>query len=180
MNLLSCDYYQDTATDQYGLARTITLIKAARAEAPNSLLFDNGDLLQGNPLGDVVAKVAPLKDGQVHPACKATNQLGHDAANLGNHDFNYGRSFLRRELIDAEGKKHPIKVGVIGFVPPQIMQWGKTNVEGRVVVRDMAATARKYVPEMRGTTTPTSRPARWRFGTSLTSTCTRTRRRQCC
>ena len=49
MNLLSYDYYQDKATDQYGLARAITLIKAARAEVLNSLLFDNGDLRQGNP-----------------------------------------------------------------------------------------------------------------------------------
>jgi 2',3'-cyclic-nucleotide 2'-phosphodiesterase/3'-nucleotidase len=187
MNLVSYDYYQDVATDQYGLARTITLIKAARAEAPNSLLFDNGDLLQGNPLGDVVAKIAPLQSGQVHPAYKVMNQLKYDAANLGNHDFNYGLPFLRRalagatfpyvnanvyvdnaakagvnathaftpyvlldrELVDADGKTHPIKVGVIGFVPPQIMQWDKANLEGRVVVRDMATTARRYVPEMR-------------------------------
>jgi len=187
MNLLSYDYYQDTTTDQYGLARTITLIKAARAEASNSLLFDNGDLLQGNPLGDVVAKVQPLQDGQVHPAYKVMNQLGYDAANLGNHDFNYGLPFLRRALqgaafpyvnanvylddaqkagpqarhaftpyvlldrqfVDGVGQKHAITVGVIGFVPPQIMQWDKANLEGRVVVRDIAATARRYVPEMR-------------------------------
>ena len=44
MNLLSYDYYQDKVTDQYGLARSITLIKAARAEAPNSLL--SGDLIE--------------------------------------------------------------------------------------------------------------------------------------
>ncbi|HZT55780.1 MAG TPA: bifunctional 2',3'-cyclic-nucleotide 2'-phosphodiesterase/3'-nucleotidase, partial [Burkholderiaceae bacterium] len=49
----------------------------------------------------------------------------------------------------AQGTKHPIRVGVIGFVPPQIMQWDKANLEGQVIVRDMAATARRYVPEMR-------------------------------
>ncbi len=187
MNLLSYDYYQDTPTDRYGLARTITLIKAARAEVRNSLLFDNGDLLQGNPLGDMVAKVAPLRDGQVHPAFKVMNQLGYDAANIGNHEFNYGLPFLRRalagaafpyvnanvyvddaagkgpdathaftpyvildrELLDAAGRKHPFRVGVIGFVPPQIMQWDQAHLAGRVVVRDIAATARRYVPEMR-------------------------------
>lgn len=187
VNLLSYDYYQDKATDQYGLARSITLIKAARAEVPNSLLFDNGDLLQGNPLGDLVAKVKPLKDGQVHPAYKVMNQLAYDAANIGNHDFNYGLDFLRRsisganfpyisanvylddkdkdsaqarhaftpyllldrQLKDAQGNTHPIKVGVIGFVPPQIMQWDKANLEGRVVAHDMVEVARKYVPEMR-------------------------------
>ena len=49
MNLLSYDYYQDKPTDRFGLARTVTLIKAARAEAHNSLLFDNAEPLQGNP-----------------------------------------------------------------------------------------------------------------------------------
>jgi len=187
MNLLSYDYYQDKTTDQYGLARAITLIKAARSEATNSLLFDNGDLLQGNPMGDLVAKVSPLKDGQVHPAYKVMNQLGYDAGNLGNHEFNYGLPFLRRSIAganfpyvnanvyvddkdkdsasaqhaftpyvlldrmvkDAQGKSYPIKVGVIGFVPPQIMQWDKANLEGRVVTRDIAEVAKKYVPEMR-------------------------------
>ena len=187
MNLLSYDYYQDRPTDQSGLSRAVTLIKAARAEVANSMLFDNGDLLQGNPMGDVVAKVRPLQDGQTHPAYKVMNQLGYDAANLGNHEFNFGLPFLRRSLLganfpyvnsnvlvddkeknsanpthaftpyvlldrefrDVQGRPQRIKVGVIGFVPPQIMQWDKANLEGRVVVRDMVEMARKYVPEMR-------------------------------
>ena len=52
MNLMAYDYYQDKPVEDIGLARTVTLIKAARAEVKNHLLFDNGDLLQGNPLGD--------------------------------------------------------------------------------------------------------------------------------
>ncbi len=187
MNLLSYDYYQDKATDQYGLSRTITLLKAARAEAPNSLLFDNGDLLQGSPLGEVMAKVHPLQDGQVHPAYKVMNQLGYDAANIGNHEFNFGLDFLRRSLKganfpyvnanvlvadgkqdsaapthaftpyvlldrrfkDAQGQTHTLKIGVIGFAPPQIMQWDKANLEGKVVARSMVEMAQKYVPLMR-------------------------------
>ncbi len=187
MNLLSYDYYQDKETDQYGLARTITLIKAARQEAANCLLFDNGDLLQGSPMGDLVARIKPLATWQIHPAFKVMNQLGYDAANVGNHDFNFGLPFLQRSLLgagfpyvsanvfvddagkdtanptnafipyvlldrtlkDAQGGAHVIKIGVIGFVPPQIMQWDKTNLEGRVVTRDMMEMAQKYVPEMR-------------------------------
>jgi 2',3'-cyclic-nucleotide 2'-phosphodiesterase/3'-nucleotidase len=100
-NLLDYDYYQDKTTDQYGLARAITLIKAARAEATNSLLFDNGDLLQGNPLGDVIAKIHPLKAGQIHPAYKVMNQLGYDAGNLDNHEFNFGLPLLRQSIAGA-------------------------------------------------------------------------------
>ena len=182
MNLLNYDYYQDRSTDEYGLAKTVTLIKAARAEAPNSLLFDNGDLLQGNPLGDLVARVKPLAPGEVHPAYKVLNRLGVDAANLGNHEFNYGLPFLRqaiagaafpyvsanvveasdpakpaftpyvlleRTLRDETGREHRLKIGVIGFVPPKIMQWDRQHLAGRITTLDILDTARRYVPQMR-------------------------------
>ena len=47
------------------------------------LLFDNGDLIQGNPLGDFKAKVEPLKEGEVHPVFKAMDVLDYDAATEG-------------------------------------------------------------------------------------------------
>ncbi len=186
MNLLSYDYYQDRGTDQYGLSRTHTLIQAARAEVPNSLLFDNGDLLQGNPMGDFVARVQPLKEGETHPAYQVMNQMGYDAANVGNHEFNYGLDFLRRairsakfpyvsanvewadprlgmvgspvfapyvilerDLKDNQGQTHRLRIGVIGFVPPQIMQWDRGNLDGKVRARDMVDAARQYVPQLR-------------------------------
>ena len=187
MNLLNFDYYQDKVTDDYGLAKTATLIKLARAETPNSLLFDNGDLLQGSPLGDMVARVRPLAAGQVHPAYKVLNALGVDAANIGNHEFNYGLPFLRqaisgaafpyvnanvyldggtenpqrgqhaftpyvilsRTFTDTAGVRHALKIGVIGFVPPQILLWDKQSLDGQVTVADMLETAQRYVPQMR-------------------------------
>ncbi len=187
MHLLNHDYYQDKATDEFGLAKTVTLIKAARSQARNSLLFDNGDLLQGSPLGDFVARVRPLQAGQIHPAYKVLNQLGVDAANIGNHEFNYGLPFLRqaiagaqfpyvsanvmvakpgvpedqlehafrpyvildRTFVDEQGQPHRLKVGVIGFVPPQIMVWDRQHLEGRVVALDIQETARRLVPRMR-------------------------------
>lgn len=187
MNLLAWDYYQDRPTAEFGLERTATLIKAARAEAPNSLLFDNGDLLQGSPLGDFVARIQPLAAGAVHPAYKVLNALGVDAANIGNHEFNFGLPFLRqaiaganfpyvsanvhiedgdgnpdndahaftpyvildRRFTDTEGKTHALKVGVIGFVPPQILIWDRSHLQGRLSVRDMRETAHRLVPKMK-------------------------------
>ena len=101
MNLMAYDYYQDKPVEDIGLARTVTLIKAARAEVKNHLLFDNGDLLQGNPLGDYLARVKPLQPGQVHPAYKVMNALRYDAANVGNHEFNFGLPFLLQSLATA-------------------------------------------------------------------------------
>ena len=55
VNVLPYDYYADKPNDTMGLSRTATLIDAIRAEATNSMLIDNGDLLQGNPMGDYIA-----------------------------------------------------------------------------------------------------------------------------
>jgi 2',3'-cyclic-nucleotide 2'-phosphodiesterase/3'-nucleotidase len=188
VNVYPYDYYADRANDTFGLARTASIIKAIRAEAANAILFDNGDLLQGNPMGDFVAYEKGFKEGDVHPAVKAMNLLGYAAGTLGNHEFNYGLDFLAkamatagfpitcanlvagtvlggdprkdrtlfkpyvildREIVDGAGTKLPIRIGVIGFVPPQIMVWDAKNLEGKVATRDIVAAARAWVPEMR-------------------------------
>jgi 2',3'-cyclic-nucleotide 2'-phosphodiesterase/3'-nucleotidase len=56
---------------------------------------------------------------------------------------------LERDLTDGAGNTHPIKIGVIGFTPPQIMNWDRRHLEGNVEARDILETAQAYVPEMR-------------------------------
>ena len=180
------DYYADRPRDTVGLARTAAHIADIRSEATNSLLLDNGDFLQGNPMGDYIAYERGMKEGDMHPVITAMNTVGFDASTLGNHEFNYGLDFLMkslaganfpvisanvvktqgsdptkdttlikpyvildRELTDGAGEKHAIKVGLIGFVPPQIMNWDRKHLEGNVTARDILQTARAYVPQMR-------------------------------
>jgi 2',3'-cyclic-nucleotide 2'-phosphodiesterase / 3'-nucleotidase len=50
---------------------------------------------------------------------------------------------LDREVTDGAGTVLPIRVGIIGFVPPQIMTWDRRHLEGNVTVRDIVAAARK-------------------------------------
>lgn len=59
-NLLNFNYFADKQDDKVGLVKTAALIRQARDEAANSLLVDNGDLIQGSPLGDYMAKVKKL------------------------------------------------------------------------------------------------------------------------
>ena len=179
-NVMDYDYYKDKATKKTGLSRTATLVKEARNEVTNSVLVDNGDLLQGSPMGDYQAAKG-IKPGEIHPVYKAMNQLDYDAANIGNHEFNYGLDFLKESLNDAnfpyvnanvydketgehyfkpylikthtfkdvDGNAQEIKVGYIGFVPPQIMVWDKKNLEGKVIAKDIKQTAELYVPQMK-------------------------------
>ncbi|MER8412499.1 bifunctional 2',3'-cyclic-nucleotide 2'-phosphodiesterase/3'-nucleotidase [Mesorhizobium sp. M0140] len=188
VNVLPYDYYADKANDTLGLSRTASLIDAVRKEAVNSMLIDNGDLLQGNPMGDYIAYEKGLKDGDLHPVMKGMNLLGYECSTLGNHEFNYGLSFLDKVLAganfpfvcanlirgtelaanprddklylkpyvildkkikDGAGAEQPIRIGIIGFVPPQIMVWDLKNLEGNVKTRDIVEAAKAWVPQMK-------------------------------
>ena len=95
------DYYSDQPRDTVGLARTASIIADIRAEATNSLVLDNGDLIQGNPMGDYIAYERGMKDGDMHPIVEAMNVVGFDAATIGNHEFNYGLDFLMKSMAGA-------------------------------------------------------------------------------
>jgi 2',3'-cyclic-nucleotide 2'-phosphodiesterase / 3'-nucleotidase len=55
---------------------------------------------------------------------------------------------LDRELTDGVGATLPIRIGIIGFVPPQIMQWDRAHLEADFAVRDILEAARAWVPAM--------------------------------
>jgi 2',3'-cyclic-nucleotide 2'-phosphodiesterase/3'-nucleotidase len=95
-NLYPYDYYRDCPDDAVGLARVASLVAEARSEALNCLLFDNGDVLQGTPLGDLAAEAIIADPTAVHPVIAAMNTLDYAIATLGNHDFNYGLEALER------------------------------------------------------------------------------------
>lgn len=183
------DYYGDKPADNVGLARTAAIVKSIRQEASNALLIDNGDFLQGNPMGDYIAYEKGMSSGDVHPVIAAMNTLGFDATTVGNHEFNYGLDFLDavldgaefpivcsnvslgkigatveadiplkntkpyvildKQVVDGDGVAHDIKVGLIGFVPQQILNWDRRWLEGNVETRDIVDAASAWVPIVR-------------------------------
>jgi 2',3'-cyclic-nucleotide 2'-phosphodiesterase/3'-nucleotidase len=100
-NLYPYDYYRDRPDNSVGLARTASLIAEARKESPNCLLFDNGDILQGTPLGDFAADTIAKDPKAAHPVIAAMNTLDYAAAMLGNHEFDYGLEVLERAYAGA-------------------------------------------------------------------------------
>ncbi len=60
---------------------------------------------------------------------------------------------LERTLVakgtDGKEVKLPIKIGVIGFTTPGIMNWDKRYLEGKVYTEGAVEAANKYVPELR-------------------------------
>lgn len=197
------DYFKLAADPSLGLDRTASLIAQARRDFPNTLLFDNGDTIQGNALGDYQATVDPLRCGQLLGIYKAMKKIGYDGIGIGNHDFNFGLAYLgqvtgqrlqvagvprgasnrqcagpgfpvvlanvysmqtkkplfepyrilskRIKAVDAKGKpfEATVKVGIIGFTPPAIVNWDRRWLEGKIYTEGLVETARRYLPEMR-------------------------------
>jgi 2',3'-cyclic-nucleotide 2'-phosphodiesterase/3'-nucleotidase len=174
------DYFRDTPDNTVGLTKAATLIRAARAQAQNTLLFDNGDTIQGNPLADYMALPGNMPPGHIHPTIRAMNTLNYDAATIGNHEFNYGLPFLTAALSGAnfpfctanihnadgspwlpptlilnrtftaqDGTTHALKIGVIGFTPPQITNWDKAHLTGHITTSDIVDAAQKHIPTLR-------------------------------
>ncbi|MDB5748720.1 MAG: bifunctional 2,3-cyclic-nucleotide 2-phosphodiesterase/3-nucleotidase [Massilia sp.] len=93
-NVVGYDYFKLAAEPSIGLDRTASLVAQARAEYANTLLFDNGDTIQGNALADYQALVKPLRCDQTLGIYKVMNALKYDGSSIGNHEFNYGLAFL--------------------------------------------------------------------------------------
>ncbi|MDP5307224.1 bifunctional 2',3'-cyclic-nucleotide 2'-phosphodiesterase/3'-nucleotidase [Paracoccus spongiarum] len=178
MNVLPYNYFTGRPCDRVGLARTASLVEIRRAEVRNALLLDNGDFLQGTPLGDLAAAGIGRELRRIHPAIAAMNAMGYDAAALGNHDFNFGLSFLRavtaragfpflaanlrvrrgpsfrrhvilrREMIDWHGRRVEVAVGIVGFLPPRTAEWDR-DLSDQLACDDILETARRVIPEMR-------------------------------
>ncbi|MEM9124720.1 MAG: bifunctional 2',3'-cyclic-nucleotide 2'-phosphodiesterase/3'-nucleotidase [Pseudomonadota bacterium] len=172
MNLNGFDYYADTPDPTLGLSRTATLIRKARSDAGHDLvlLFDNGDSLQGTPVGDWAART----EGP-HPMMLAFKALQYDAIALGNHDFGLGFATLDRVLAQApgpvlcgnlkrlegvakwqskavldrivpiDGRKVPIRIGVLSVLPPQTIRWESHVLQGNAVAQDILSAARNGV-----------------------------------
>lgn len=193
-NIMDHDYYTDKPNQQFGISKVSTLISQAKSEIDknsnlndkidNTILVDNGDTIQGNPLATVYAmnEETKTKPGEKYPVYEALDLLKFDAINLGNHEFNYGLNFIKQitdksvmnttaissnifdnegnniftpykivneEVIDSNGNKQIIKIGITGFVPPQILNWDKQHLDGKVKVEDIISSAKKLTKKLK-------------------------------
>ncbi len=157
MQLTGFNYVRDKPTETHGLSGLATLIDEARAEAAAEgracLLFDNGDLLQGNAMGAFLARQGPTA---AHPAADCMNALNYDAVGLGNHDFDFGIDHvkgavaqmkmpvltsnltgvepgpLRQSAIitcELPQEAEPLRIGVLSILPRETARW-KRHVLG--------------------------------------------------
>ena len=168
-NLLPWDYARGVE-GAWGLARVATRIRQIRATAPNVLLLDGGDTIQGAPTGWLEAR---RPSGGPHFVAVAMNALGYDAMAVGNHEFNFGMAVLRRAQKDSSfpwlsantrnggdgSAAFPeyvvkeiggVRVGVLGLTTPNIPGWEPVVNRPGLTWEDPIDTAKRLVPLLRG------------------------------
>jgi 2',3'-cyclic-nucleotide 2'-phosphodiesterase/3'-nucleotidase len=177
MNITGWDALRDQTVPGRGMDVLATLIAHARATAPGScVLVDNGDVLQGAPIGDVCAAV----DSAVpHPWPAILNALRYDVVGLGNHDFDYGIPFLerivaqtraptlcasfskggvagvlpttllRRDIQCSDGTTQKLAIGATSILPPQTAFWNDRYLSGYVAFQTGKAAAQRAVSQLR-------------------------------
>lgn len=157
------DYATDSQDLNGSMAQLATLVKEYRAKNPNLVLVDNGDTIQDNS-SDLFFK------DNIHPMILAMNEMGYDAYNFGNHEFNYGiptllnvvsklkGAALNGNVYDKDGnriakpytivEKGGVKIGIIGVVTPHITKWDAENLKG-YKVNNPVEDAKKIADELR-------------------------------
>jgi 2',3'-cyclic-nucleotide 2'-phosphodiesterase (5'-nucleotidase family) len=166
------DYYANQSDAIRGLTRAATIVDSVRAANPGRvILLDAGDLLQGNPLAYVAAKVST---DRANPVIAAMNAMSYDASAIGNHEYNYGVPYLDSAVrqarfpflsantyrLDPAGvhayrpwtiiDRAGIKVGVVGATTPGVTLWDAENIKGRLRFGDIVLAVRQAVQEVRG------------------------------
>ncbi len=161
--------YLGNAPANVGLAKVATYVRGVRAGNPNVILIDNGDTLQGTPLGYYFALE---KTDVVHPMIAVMNAMGYDSMTVGNHEYNFGLGVLERCERDARfpflsantyrtGQAEPrfkpyiikefmgARIGILGLTTPAIPGWELPENYAGLEFRSTVEEAKKWVRILR-------------------------------
>jgi 2',3'-cyclic-nucleotide 2'-phosphodiesterase (5'-nucleotidase family) len=155
-------FWLENVNEIGGLAKLATLIEQRRQMATSSFLLDAGDMFTGS--------LSKATQGRL--VFDLYNEIGFDAVNLGNHEFEYGWPVLRKVMQRAQfpvlnanifyaGTDIPIarqysilehegvRLGVVGLMGEDafINTMMKANRQG-LEIRDLLVTAQHWVDEL--------------------------------
>lgn len=161
------EYAIDSVDKDAGLLKIQTLVKEERANNDNIILMDMGDLTQDN-------SAELFNDDPVHSMIAAVNYMDYDLWTIGNHQFNFEKSFtdncietfegtaLAANIYKEDGTRYVepykifdfegVKVAVVGLMPPHIEVWeaaAPSHFEG-LTFTGTVEEAKKVVKELEG------------------------------
>lgn len=162
------EYAIDSVDKDAGLAKIQTILKREREQDPNVLVMDVGDTIQDN-------SAELFNDMPVHPMVQAMNEMDFDVWAIGNHEFNFEKTLLDRNVAAFEGTvlsaniykegtderyvdgykvfdMDGVRVAVIGMIPPNVPIWeaGAPSHFSGLEFTDVAEETAKAIAELEG------------------------------
>ncbi|PWW19898.1 2',3'-cyclic-nucleotide 2'-phosphodiesterase/3'-nucleotidase [Cytobacillus oceanisediminis] len=153
---------------EHGLGKLAALIKKEREQSEISILIDNGDLIQGTPLTYYYSRYL---SSQKNPMIQILNKLEYDAAVVGNHEFNYGKSILARAVSESNFPwlaanilfsstketyfglpykiktfENGLKAAVIGVTTQYIPNWEKKQHIENITFESAVSSLKRWIP----------------------------------
>jgi len=159
------DYFTNKP-DDLGLAKIATLVKQARAEAPDALLVDIGDMVQ-DPQSTLTNYFLAKHPKTLNPMIAVMNRMRYDAMAVGNHEFNFApepmwtmKGDSRFPWLGANVKQtythgapyfkpyiiktiKGVRVGIVAFVAPVVEPVAGYQLE------PIVESAKRVIPELR-------------------------------
>ncbi len=156
----------DRRPESGSLSRVMTYVDSLRRQyGDNLLLFDNGDILQGQPTCYYCNYINPEME---NVAASIVNYMGYDAQTIGNHDIETGHEvydkwikevkcpMLGANLIDTKTgqpylqpyaifHRENIKIAVLGMITPAIPNWLNENLWEGLRFEDIVESAAKWI-----------------------------------
>lgn len=161
------DYATDSEDSDAGFAKIQTLVEQERGNNPNVILVDCGDTVQDN-------SAELFNDLPIHPMVECMNTMKYDVWVIGNHEFNFEKSFLDKNIetfnnavlaaniYKEDGtrfvepytiiEKNGVRVAIIGLMPPHVPTWEASapeHFEG-LSFTDPLEETKKVIKELEG------------------------------
>lgn len=161
-------------TNEYadlGLAKYATIVQKERQKSTNVIVMDNGDLIQGTPF---MTHYMKEHSETTNPMISIMNTIRIDAAVIGNHEFNFGKSILldavkqskfpwlsANSLDEKNGSPYfgppyviktlsnGIKVAIVGVTTHYIPNWEKPEHIKGIKFANACSTLQHWVKEIR-------------------------------
>ena len=157
------------------LARVYAYVRSLRDRCGDRLLlFDGGDVLQGNPVVYCSNFVMPAEENL---ASAVMNYMGYDAGVVGNHDIETGHAVYDRwageckfpvlgaNVIDKDTRschfapycvleRAGLRVAVLGLTTPAVPNWLPPSLWNGLEFEEMTACAERWMDVIRGQERP--------------------------
>lgn len=153
----------------YSLASVSEYVKFVRNQGHQTLLLDNGDILQGQPEVYYYNYVDTITE---HLCASMLNYIGFDVATAGNHDIEAGHPvydrivkqyafpLLAANAVSTESgepyfkpytiiSRNGVKVAVMGLITPSVPTWLPPVLYSGMRFENMTETAAKWMEEIK-------------------------------